>query len=99
MRTTVLATALFLAGTVGAQQKPASMTGCLDQEESAYILREPSELTKIAELDAVSFKQDFLANFVGNKVTVYGKITNERGVPVVHVTRIEKLPGACEPPK
>jgi hypothetical protein len=102
--TTFLAAALLFAAAAGAQQKSrhatqGTMDGCLDQEGSAYILREPTELNKIAELDAVSFKQDYFANFVGNKVTVYGKVTNNRTVPVIHVSRVEKHPGACEPRK
>ena len=98
MRTLLFAGLLALAA-FAQDKKPRvqSMEGCLDQDGPAYILREPSELTKIAELDAVNFKPDYFANFLSNRVTVYGRISNEGGTPVVHVTRIEKHPGACEP--
>jgi hypothetical protein len=69
----------------------SSMTGYLDQEGSVYILREGSEMKKIADLEPGSFKNDYFANYVGTQVKVYGRISTAGGVPIVHVTRIEKL--------
>lgn len=66
------------------------MTGFLDQEGSSYILREGSEMKKIANLQPGTFKNDYFANFVGTQVKVYGKIT-PGAVPTIRVSRIEKL--------
>jgi hypothetical protein len=92
MRVLTFILVFFLAALAPAQQKAASsMTGFLDQQDTTYILREGRDLKKIADLEPAGFKNDYFANFVGMQVKVFGKISMNGDMPVVHVTKIEKL--------
>ena len=76
-----------------------SVTGCLDQQGEAYVLRDLKDAAKVAVLRGKAFKDDNFAKYVGHKVTVHGDVTKEGETTIVHVTKIEDQGAGCSAPK
>jgi hypothetical protein len=77
------------------------MTGCVDEADGHYILVEPVKRAKIADLEAAGFPPEGFAKHLGNKVAVFGRISNpESGSPpLVKVQRIETVAEGCAEPQ
>ena len=83
-------------------QKKATTTyeGCLDQSGEDYVLRGERVLRLIARLEPVGFDKTLFARFVGQKVSVPGKLAESGDPPVLRVTNIngvKKLSDFCAP--
>lgn len=83
------------------QPKPTgtAMTGCIDQQDSHYVLVDDRNLTPIANLEADGFPTEGFAKHMGHKVTVRGISSSNGAIPVIKVRSIETLSDTCEPQK
>jgi hypothetical protein len=81
------------------QPKPAgtSMTGCVDEQDSHYVLVDDRNLTPIANLEADGFPTEAFAKHMGHKVTVRGTASSIGTIPLFKVRSIEALSDTCEP--
>ncbi len=91
--------ALSFSGLSADKKSPrqTSLTGCLDQKDSNFVLVEDNMLTPIADLQAAGFTKENFAKHVGHKVTVYGQVSSEGGTRVMRVNRVKSLAGICAP--
>jgi len=105
MTTLTLAVAVLLglvapaAAPALSQKKPqaAVLTGCLDQSESDYVLRDERTLEQTALLEAVGFPKEGFAKYVGRKVRVTGtKVSADRGT-TLRVRRVDVISQTCTP--
>lgn len=82
-----------------AQPKPAgaSMTGCVDEQDSHYVLTDDRTLTPIANLEADGFPTEGFAKHMGHKVTVRGTSNPGTPIPVFKVRSIETISDTCAP--
>lgn len=92
--------------------KPAvttqSITGCVDEKTTDYILRTSDMLKELARLEPVGFDAKNFARFVGHKVTVSGELVASSDLPTIKVTSLDHIknisdlcvpPGETPPPK
>jgi hypothetical protein len=78
----------------------APLEGCLDQKDDYYVLRTEGMLRLIAQLEPVGFDKTLFARFVGQKVSVPGKLDKEGDPPLLRVSNIngvKKLADVCAP--
>ena len=85
-----------------------SITGCVDEKTTDYILRSDDMLKEIAKLEPVGFDAKNFARFVGHKVTVTGELVTSSELPILRVTSLDHIknisdlcvpPGETPPPK
>jgi len=79
------------------EEKTASMTGCVDQQEGRYVLTDDRSLAPIADLQADGFPTEGFAKHVGHKVTVRGINTANGSRPLFKVRTVETLSETCAP--
>ena len=77
--------------------KPASLTGCVDEQDGHYVLVDERTLNPVASLEADGFPQEGFAKHMGNKVTVRGISSPGSPVPVFKVRSIETVSDTCAP--
>ena len=77
--------------------KAQTLTGCVDETPSGYVLRGERQLKQIAALEPVGFDKENLARHVGHKVTVTGKLTGPADAPVFMVQSVKELADYCAP--
>ncbi len=77
--------------------KAKTLTGCVDETPSGYVLRGDTQLRQIAALEPVGFDKENLARHVGHKVTVTGKLTGAADAPVFMVQSVKELVDYCAP--
>lgn len=104
-RALLLLSLLSLAAALEAQtskKKPSpakadqSLTGCVDQRDERFVLRDGKSTKVMAHLEGVGFSNDNFAQHLGHRVTVHGKL--EAGEPpLIKVRRIEMVSEVCEP--
>ena len=90
----------FAADKKKPMSKPAAYEGCMDQKDDYYVLRTEGMLRLIARLEPVGFDKTLFARYVGQKVTVPGKLDMEGEPPMLRVTNIngiKKLADICAP--
>jgi hypothetical protein len=83
-----------------AKDAPASLTGCVDEQEGNYILLSDRTMNPIANLQADGFDKEDFAKHVGHKVTVRGTSNeNPQGaaLPLFKVRKIETVSDTCMP--
>jgi hypothetical protein len=83
-----------------AQPKQAavtSLTGCVDEQDSRYVLTDDRTLTPIANLQADGFPTEGFAKHMGHKVTVRGTSSPGTPIPVFKVRSIETISDTCAP--
>jgi hypothetical protein len=78
-----------------AEDKPASMTGCIDEQDGKYVLTDDRGLAPVADLEAVGFPTEGFAKHVGHKVTVKGTSIPSGARPVFKVRAIEMVSETC----
>jgi hypothetical protein len=78
---------------------PTAMTGCIDEQDSHYVLVNDRTLTPIANLEADGFPTEGFAKHMGHKVIVRGTSSSNGSIPVFKVRTIETLSETCEPQK
>ena len=95
MRSLLLVVALL--ATLGLAPTKDTLTGCVDQRGSDYVLAGDKELHEIAVLHYVGISDDNFAREVGHKVTVEGTLTKEGDTQVMRVTKLTTISETCEP--
>lgn len=80
-----------------APAKTQTLTGCVDETPSGYVLRGDRQLKQIAALEPVGFVKENLARYVGHKVTVSGKQAGTADAPVFMVQSVKELADYCVP--
>ncbi len=105
MTTLALAVAVLLwlaapaAAPAQSQKKSQAvvLTGCLDQSESDYVLRDERTLEEIALLEPAGFPKEGFAKYVGQKVRLTGtKASAARGT-VLRVRKVDVISQTCTP--
>jgi hypothetical protein len=76
---------------------PASLTGCIDEQEGNYVLLSDRTMNPIASLEADGFPREGFAKHVGHKVTVRGTSTAQGSLPLFKVRTIETVADTCTP--
>jgi len=85
-----------------------SVTGCVDEKTSEFVLRTDDMLKEIAKLESIGFDKTNFARFVGHKVAVTGEMVYPDGVATIRVTNLDNIknisdicspPGETPPPK
>src|SRR5438093_9914612 len=73
--------------------KPAAqtMTGCIDEKSSEYVLFSDDMLKQIALLEPVGFDKSNLARFVGHKVSVTGQLVTNTDPPTMRVSNYDNI--------
>jgi len=74
---------------------PASMTGCIDEQEGQYLLLNDRTRDPIANLQAEGFETEGFAKHLGHKVIVRGTSIPGDTRPVFRVRTIETLNETC----
>ncbi|MGH9657582.1 MAG: hypothetical protein ACRD96_03500 [Bryobacteraceae bacterium] len=102
--TRIVALCLLCLAAAGAQPKkkappPAqqTLTGCMDEGESGYVLRDTAQLRAIAALEPVGFDKQIFAQYVGHKVEVKGERSKQGDPPVMKVRAVKKIAELCTP--
>jgi hypothetical protein len=80
-----------------AKDAPASLTGCVDEQEGNYVLLSDRTMNPIASLEADGFPREGFAKHVGHKVTVRGTSTSQGTLPLFKVRTIETVADTCTP--
>jgi hypothetical protein len=106
----LLAIAPLSAQTASNSKKPAkkaataaqTLTGCVDEKQSQFVLRTDDSLRELATLEPVGFDATNFARFVGHKVEAKGQLAKTaEGAPVLRVSSIEhirNISDTCAPP-
>jgi len=76
---------------------PASLTGCVDEQEGNYVLLSDRTMNPIANLEADGFPRESFAKHVGHKVTVRGTSNSQGALPLFKVRTIETVSETCAP--
>jgi hypothetical protein len=80
-----------------AKNAPASLTGCVDEQEGSYVLLNDRTMNPIANLEADGFPTEGFAKHVGHKVTVRGTSNSQGALPLFKVRTIETVSDTCTP--
>ncbi len=80
-----------------AKEAPASLTGCVDEQEGSYVLLSDRTMNPIASLEADGFPKEGFAKHVGHKVTVRGTSNPQGALPLFKVRTIETVSDTCTP--
>jgi len=80
-----------------AKDAPASLTGCVDEQEGNYVLLSERTMNPIASLEADGFPKEGFAKHVGHKVTVRGTSSSQGTMPLIKVRTIETVSETCSP--
>jgi hypothetical protein len=80
-----------------AKDAPASMTGCVDEQEGSYVLLSDRTMNPIANLEADGFPREGFAKHVGHKVTVRGTSNSQGTLPIFKVRTIDTVSETCTP--
>ena len=78
-----------------AKEAPASMTGCVDEQEGSYVLLSDRTMNPIANLEADGFPKEEFAKHVGHKVTVRGTSIPRGALPLFKVRAVETVSETC----
>jgi len=76
---------------------PASMTGCIDEQDGRYVLVDDRTLSPVADLVAEGFPTEGFAKYMGHKVTIRGASSSGGARPVFKVRSIETVSDTCAP--
>jgi hypothetical protein len=79
------------------KEAPASLTGCVDEQEGNYVLLSDRTMNPVASLQADGFPREAFAKHVGHKVTVRGTSSSQGAMPVFKVRTIETVSDTCTP--
>jgi hypothetical protein len=79
----------------------STMTGCLDERPGpVYVLRAEGSLQKLADLEPDAFPVEGFAKYLGQKVSVKGRLEHPNDNTVLRVRSIERVAEHCsEPPQ
>ena len=83
-----------------ARPQNQTITGCVDEKSSDYVLRSDDMLKEIAALEPVGFDKTSFARFVGHKVSISGQLNASTDPPTLRVARqddIKNISDICAP--
>jgi len=80
-----------------AEEKTASLTGCVDEQEGHYLLVDERNMSPIANLEADGFPKESFAKHLGHKVTVRGTSISSGNRPTFKVRSIDTVSEVCGP--
>jgi len=80
-----------------AKDAPASLTGCVDEQDGRFVLVDDHTLSPIADLAAEGFPQDGFAKHLGHKVTVRGTSIPGGARPLFRVRSVVAVSDVCAP--
>jgi hypothetical protein len=73
-----------------------SLTGCVDERNGQYVLAKDTNMGVIARLQPTAGSpDDNFARYVGNKVTVRGKLSQDDTPPIMSVEGLTRVSQAC----
>jgi hypothetical protein len=72
------------------------MTGCVDEQDSHYVLVDEKQLAPIANLEADGFPTEGFAKHMGHKVTIRGISSSGGTLPLFKVRSIETISDTCQ---
>jgi hypothetical protein len=75
--------------------QPASLTGCVDEQEGKWVLVNDQTMAVIANLAADGFPTEAFAKHMGQRVTVRGTRSSDASRPVFKVRSIEMISETC----
>jgi len=78
------------------KQQGTAMAGCLDEQDSRYVLVDARDLKPIANLEADGFPAEGFAKHMGHRVTVRGISTTGGTIPLMKVRSIETISDSCQ---
>ena len=78
------------------KQQSSAMTGCVDQQDSRYVLVDERNMKPIANLEPDGFPVEGFAKHMGHKVTVRGTSSTDGTLPLIKVRSIETLNDSCQ---
>jgi len=78
------------------KQQSSAMTGCVDQQDSHYVLVDERNMKPIANLEPDGFPVEGFAKHMGHKVTVRGTSSTDGTLPLMKVRSIETLSDSCQ---
>lgn len=75
------------------KSKPVTqtITGCVDEKSTQYVLRTDGMLKEIARLEPVGFEGTNFARFVGHKVSASGELITSSELPTLRVTSLDNV--------
>jgi len=73
-----------------------SMTGCVDEQDSHYVLIDVRDRSTIANLEADGFPTEGFAKHMGHKVTIRGISSPGGTIPLIKVRSIETVSDTCQ---
>src|SRR5438270_6351090 len=74
-----------------AKPQNQTLTGCVDEKSSDYVLRSDDMLKEIAALEPVGFEKTSFARFVGHKVSISGQLVATGEPPTLRVTSVDNI--------
>jgi hypothetical protein len=75
----------------GAKPPATTMTGCVDEKSSDFVLFTDDMLKQIALLESVGFDKTNFARFVGHKVSITGQVIDSTQPPTLRVTNYDNI--------
>ena len=87
----------LFARDVKSRAAKTTMIGYVDEQPGAqYVLREGEQLSVLARLQPLRFKNETFARYVGCKVEVGGTSVPGGDIPIVKVERIRAADSSCK---
>ena len=68
-----------------------TMTGCVDEKSSDYVLFTDDMMKQIALLESVGFDKTNFARFVGHKVSITGQVLETTKPPTLRVSNYDNI--------
>ena len=75
----------------GAKPPAQTMTGCVDEKSSDYVLFTDDMMKEIALLESVGFDKTNFARFVGHKVSITGEVIDTTKPPTLRVSNYDNI--------
>jgi hypothetical protein len=75
--------------------QPATLTGCVDEQEGKWVLVNDQTMAIIAKLAADGFPTEAFAKYVGHKVNVRGTTSSDESGSIFKVREIKTISETC----
>jgi hypothetical protein len=78
-------------GKKSAKAQTQTLTGCVDEKSSNYVLTSDDMLKDVAVLESIGFDRTNFARFVGHKVSITGQLIASGDLPTLRVTSVDNI--------
>ena len=78
-------------GKKSAKPQTQTLTGCVDEKSSNYVLTSDDMLKDVAVLESVGFDRANFARFVGHKVSITGQLIASGDLPTLRVSSVDNI--------